>query len=67
MKITLKSLTFSNWKGIKNLTTEFNPTETTISGENNIGKTRHFDAYLWLLTVINKLKKNGNRKSRNRK
>lgn len=49
MKITLKSLTFKNWKGIDELATNFKD-ETTISGDNMTGKTRHFDAYLWLLT-----------------
>jgi len=46
--IILKSLTFRNWKGISFRKTEFNK-ETVISGDNETGKTRHFDAYLWLL------------------
>lgn len=48
-KVILKSLSLINWKGEKQRTTEFNGLETTISGENGLGKTRHFDAFMWLL------------------
>lgn len=48
-KVILKSLSLTNWKGEKQRTTEFNEVETTISGENGLGKTRHFDAFMWLL------------------
>lgn len=48
-KVILKSLSFINWKGEKERTTTFNDVETTISGENGLGKTRHFDAFMWLL------------------
>jgi peptidoglycan hydrolase CwlO-like protein len=48
-KIILKSLTLTNWRGEKQRTTEFNPAETTIMGDNGLGKTRHFDAFIWLL------------------
>lgn len=47
-KIILKSLTLTNFRG-ENRTTEFNPDETTIFGRNKLGKSRHFDAFLWLL------------------
>lgn len=47
-KITLKSLTLTNFRG-ENRTTAFNPAETTIFGRNKLGKSRHFDAFLWLL------------------
>lgn len=48
-KVILKSISLINWKGEKQRTTEFNDLETTISGENGLGKTRHFDAFMWLL------------------
>jgi hypothetical protein len=47
--IILKSLTMINWKGEENRTTNFNERETTIAGDNGIGKTRHKEAFLWLL------------------
>jgi hypothetical protein len=47
--IILKSITLINWKGEKNRTTTFNKKETTISGDNGIGKSRHREAFLWLL------------------
>lgn len=48
-QVTLKSLTLCNFKGEKERTTEFNPDVTTISGGNGMGKSRHFDAFIWLL------------------
>lgn len=48
-KVILKSLSLTNWKGEKQRTTEFNDVETTIMGDNGLGKTRHFDAFMWLL------------------
>ena len=48
-KVTLKSLTLVNFKGEKERTTVFNPDVTTISGGNGLGKSRHFDAFIWLL------------------
>ncbi|MCM1168824.1 MAG: hypothetical protein NC324_02695 [Bacteroides sp.] len=48
-KIILKSLTFVNFKGEQSRTTEFNHDVTTISGDNGLGKSRHFDAFIWLL------------------
>ena len=48
-KVTLKSLTFVNFKGEKERTTVFNADVTTISGGNGLGKSRHFNAFIWLL------------------
>ena len=48
-KVILKSLTLRNFKGEKERTTVFGPIETTIMGDNGLGKTRHFDAFIWLL------------------
>lgn len=48
MKINLKKLTLSNFKGIKNLTIDFGK-ETNILGENASGKSTVFDAFMWLL------------------
>lgn len=45
----LNSLTLCNFKGERNRTTTFNADITTISGANGLGKSRHFDAFLWLL------------------
>ena len=47
--ISIKETTMTNFKGL-NRTTKFNSVgSTTISGDNGIGKSRHFDAFLWLL------------------
>ncbi|MDR1881781.1 MAG: AAA family ATPase [Prevotella sp.] len=49
-KVTLKSITLRNFRGEKERTTNFNQNgETTIMGENGLGKSRHFDAFMWLL------------------
>lgn len=48
-KIVLKSLTFVNFKGEQSRTTEFKPDVTSIYGDNGLGKSRHFDAFIWLL------------------
>lgn len=48
-QIILKSITLSNFKGEKERTTDFNADVTTISGANGLGKSRHFDAFMWLL------------------
>ena len=47
-KVVLKSITQRNFRGEKERTTVFGP-ETTIAGENGTGKSRHFDAFVWLL------------------
>lgn len=49
MKITVKQLTFKNFKGIKSLEVPLNPGINTISGRNATGKTSIFDGYLWNL------------------
>ena len=48
-KIIIKSLTLTNWRGERSRTTNFNPVSTTIAGANGLGKSRHFDAFMWLL------------------
>lgn len=48
MKIELKSLELTNFKGIKNKNIDFKY-DTTISGDNATGKTTIFDAYCYLL------------------
>lgn len=48
-KVILKRLTIVNFKGEQSRTTEFNPTVTSIYGDNGLGKSRHFDAFVWLL------------------
>lgn len=47
--IKLVSLSMVGFRGERNRTTEFSPKETTISGSNGLGKSRHFDAFLWLI------------------
>ena len=50
MKILLKSLTMVNFMGEPNRTTTFNlDCPTTIAGMNGLGKSRHFDAFMWLM------------------
>ena len=49
-KILLHSLTLTNWRGEKQRTTEFHTDRPTcICGDNGLGKSRHFDAFCWLL------------------
>jgi DNA repair exonuclease SbcCD ATPase subunit len=48
-KIILKSITLTNFRGEKSRTTRFNDGETSITGGNGLGKSRHFDAFVWLL------------------
>ena len=48
-QVILKSLTMVNWRGAKDVTTRFNADVTTIMGANGLGKSRHFDAFIWLL------------------
>jgi DNA repair exonuclease SbcCD ATPase subunit len=55
-KILLQSITMRNFRGEKERTTNFNPdSETTIMGANGLGKSRHFDAFLWLMFGKDKL------------
>ena len=49
-KITIKSITLRNWRGEKERTTTFHTDAPTyICGDNGLGKSRHFDAFCWLL------------------
>ncbi len=48
MNIKIKKLTLINFKGIKELSIEFNEV-TNIHGENGTGKSTIFDAFTWLL------------------
>ena len=48
-KIIIKKLSLINFKGIRNLTIDFNESVATISGRNGLGKTTIFDAFTWLL------------------
>lgn len=49
LEIKLKELKLKNFKGIKDLTINFNEKTTNIFGDNGVGKTTIFDSYLWLL------------------
>jgi DNA repair exonuclease SbcCD ATPase subunit len=53
--IQLQSITLRNFRGEKERTTNFNADETTIMGANGLGKSRHFDAFIWLLFGKDKL------------
>jgi len=49
-KVTLKKLVLENFKGIKNLSIDFEDSqESSIHGRNGLGKTTIADAYFWLL------------------
>lgn len=48
-KVIIKQLTLENFRGVKSLTVNFNPVETTISGGNNTGKSTIMNAFMWLL------------------
>lgn len=48
-RIILKELTLVNWRGSDATPMEFDPVCTTIAGANGLGKSRHFDAFTWLL------------------
>lgn len=48
-KITIKKITFLNFKGVRNAEIEFNADLTRISGANGTGKTTIADAFRWLL------------------
>lgn len=47
-QVTLKVMTLTNFKGHKSLTVEFS-NNTVISGDNRLGKSTVFDAFIWLL------------------
>ena len=49
-KIELREITLRNWRGEKDRTTRFHTHRPThICGDNGLGKSRHFDAFCWLL------------------
>lgn len=48
-KISIRQITLLNFKGIRNLTVDFDLNETNIFGYNGTGKTTIFDAFTWLL------------------
>lgn len=47
--IIIKSMRLTNFKGIRDLSIDFNDTVTNIYGRNGSGKTTIFDAFTWLL------------------
>lgn len=47
--IVIRQLYLLNFKGIRNLTVDFDVNETNIFGYNGTGKTTIFDAFTWLL------------------
>lgn len=48
--IIMESITLHNWRGEKDRTTVFHTDAPTyICGDNGLGKSRHFDAFCWLL------------------
>lgn len=49
MKVILKKLRITNFKGIRNLEVDFKSDTNYICGGNGTGKTSVFDAFLWLL------------------
>ncbi|MEM4270562.1 MAG: AAA family ATPase [Candidatus Pacearchaeota archaeon] len=49
MRLTLKKLIITNFKGIRSLTVDFGENETKIYGKNAAGKTTTADAFFWLL------------------
>jgi len=49
MKIEIKSLDISNFKGIRSLHLDFHEGVNTIYGDNATGKTTVYDAFIWLM------------------
>lgn len=47
--IIIKHMHLVNFKGVRDLTIDFNQTVTNIYGRNGAGKTTVFDAFTWLL------------------
>lgn len=47
--IIIKSMRLTNFKGVRDLSIDFNDTVTNIYGRNGSGKTTVFDAFTWLL------------------
>lgn len=48
-EIVIRRLTLLNFKGIRNLTIDFDEHETNVLGANGTGKTTIFDAFRWVL------------------
>lgn len=48
-KVIIKEIRLLNFKGLRDLTVEFDPALTEIYGRNGIGKTSIFDGFTWLL------------------
>ena len=48
-KIVIRQISLLNFKGIRNLTVNFDEYETFIYGNNGTGKTTLFDSFTWLL------------------
>lgn len=53
MKLILNTLVINNFKGIKDLSIQFDPFNTGIYAANEVGKTTVSDAWHWLLTGKN--------------
>lgn len=49
MQLLIKQMKVENFKGIKDLTIDFSPSHTDISGANGTGKTTIPDAFSWLM------------------
>ena len=49
MKVTIKSISLLNFKGIRSFSTDFNADVTEFRGDNGTGKTSLNDAFDWLL------------------
>lgn len=47
--VIIKEIRLLNFKGLRDLTVEFDPALTEIYGRNGIGKTSIFDGFTWLL------------------
>ena len=47
--IVIREIRLLNFKGIREMSIEFDPSETTLRGANGSGKTTVFDAFTWLL------------------
>lgn len=50
MRLILHKLKLLNFKGQRDLEVAFNPTETTITGDNGVGKSTLLAAFSWLFT-----------------
>ena len=47
--IIIRQMSLLNFKGVRELTVDFDEHETNIFGANHTGKTTLFDAFVWLL------------------